>query len=54
MNGDLLNLRPPPPHFPLIQSNELVPIILEQKGLRQAFLVDFKFPEFTHDEATTH
>ena len=43
MNGDLLNLRPPPPHLPLIQSNEFMPIILERKGLRRTFLVDFKF-----------
>ena len=31
------------PHFPLIQSNELMPIIREGKGLRRAFLVSFKF-----------
>ena len=31
MNGDLLNLRPPPPHFPLIQSNEFMPEIQGKK-----------------------
>ena len=43
MNGDLLNLRPPPPHFPLIQSNEFMPEIQGKKraptGLPSRFQV---------------
>ena len=37
-----LILRSATPHFPLIPSNELMPIILERNVLRRAFLVSFR------------
>ena len=48
MNGDLLNLRPPPPHFPLIQSNGFMPEIQGKKraptGLPSRFQVSLLPP----------